>query len=119
MTWAIKDEWIDLAQAKHVVIYHNPDVLISAQAGAKPVPVEHHLIHDFASPACPHCGHIKERADLIGTDESGGKAKVVEAGTDFNKIKKETLDALNGHHRNLMDYKAKHPQVRLASGPKK
>lgn len=93
MAWKIKDEFIDLGRARHVVIYHNPDT------GG-----EHHLIHDFRMPSCPHCGTPKLTAD---------KQPI-----DFQKQKDEMLQALNDHHRSLMQYREKHSSVRLGSTPK-
>ncbi len=93
MSWKLKDEWIDLAQARHVAIFHNPDTS-----------AEHHLIHEFKLDACPHCGvtKVNEKQEAI----------------DFHEIKTATLKALNAHHRSLMAYRELHPNVRLASGPK-
>jgi hypothetical protein len=91
MSWKPKDEFIDLAQARHVVIFHNPDT------GA-----EHHLIHHFALNACATCGHVKEQAETI----------------DFQQVKVDTLAALNDHHKKLMQYREKHPHVELRSQPK-
>ena len=90
--WKIKDEFIDLGRARHVVIFHNPDT------GG-----EHHLVHDFRMPACPHCGVSKL---------TEGKP------IDFKKQKDDTLKALNDHHRSLMQYRELHPHVRLGSAPK-
>lgn len=88
--WKVKDEFIDLAQARHVVIFHNQDT------GA-----EHHLIHHFNVNACPTCGHVKQNTE----------------GTDFQKVKVDTLLSLNDHHKRLMQYREKHPHVRLGNGP--
>lgn len=93
MAWLTKHEWIDLARARHVVIFHNPD---TGQ--------EHHLINEFALSACPHCG----------------QSKVTDAGEriDFQRVKIDTLKALNEHHKTLMQYREKHPNIRLGNGPK-
>lgn len=110
MAWNIKDEWIDLGAARHVAVFHNPDVLVHAPnqqhrgSGLNAVPVEHHLIHEFKLKACPHCGHAKQ-------DEQG-------IPTDFALTKQEVQAALSGHHRLMQQYKEKHPNVRLGSGPK-
>lgn len=102
MAWQIKDEWIDLAQGHHKVIFHNPDVQIP-NADGKLVPVEHHLTHDFKLPACPHCGHVKEKpAEEI----------------DFHAYKTAMHQALHAHHRQLMEYREKHKNVRIGTGPK-
>ena len=120
MAWQIKDEWLDLAQARHVVIYHNPDVTIEIEDAntkrKKQVPVEHHLIHHFAADACPHCGHVKERKPQMMAKPGGGEVEA--PGIDFHQVKADTLDALNNHHQKLMQYRAKHPNVPLRSGPK-
>lgn len=89
MSWRIKDEFLDLARARHVVIFHNPD------SGA-----EHHLVHEFKLAACPHCGVSK-------TDAAGDPL-------DFQKIKVDTLAALQAHHKSVLQYREKHPNVRLA-----
>ena len=93
MSWQIKDQWIDLAQAKHTVVFHNPDT------GA-----EHHLINSMAVPACPHCGAPQ-------FSESNP--------VDFMKHQADTLQALNQHHQRLLAYREKHRHVRLGNGPKK
>ena len=84
MAWILKDEFIDLAQARHVVIFHNPDT------GA-----EHHLVNAFGLPSCPHCGHVKAAV-----------------GVDFHKVKADTLTALNEHHQQVMRYREQHPGVK-------
>lgn len=103
MAWEIKDEWIDLAQGHHKVIFHNPDVLVPAGDG-KVEPVQHHLTHDFKLDACPHCGHAKV---------NGGGEPI-----DFHKVKTEQHEALKAHHNALMRYRELHPKVRVGSGPK-
>ena len=103
MAWQIKDEFIDLAQAKHTVIYHNPDVLVDYGRG-KLEPQEHHLIHDFSLNACPHCGALHPDA----------QAKPV----DFEKKKSDTLAALEAHHRLVRQKLELHPRARLGSAPK-
>lgn len=103
MAWAIKDEWIDLAQARHVVVFHNPDVLV-AQPNGKMAPAEHHLINEFKLAACPHCGQVKTDA----------KNEPV----DFHKTKADTLTALNAHHKQLMAYTGQHRGVRMGTGPR-
>ena len=104
MAWMIKDEWIDLAAARHVVVFHNPDVSMEVTAGGKTkaVPVEHHLYHHFKLDACPHCGVPGETKDL----------------EDFHQTKAKVLQALNEHHQQVMAYRELHPKVRIASGPK-
>ncbi len=98
MAWKINDEWIDLGAARHVVVFHNPDVLVGKQ------PVEHHLHHEFKLDACPHCGHATK-------DKQG-------ISVDFALTRQEVHDALNGHHQLMMQYREKHPHVRLGSGPR-
>lgn len=85
MSWSIKDEYIELAQARHVVIYANKN-------GG-----EHHLYHHFKMDACPHCGTVKEPGEPI----------------DFHQVKRETLEALNAHHDRVMEYRKLHPNVRV------
>lgn len=92
MAWKIKDEWIDLRQSRHVVLFHNPDT------GA-----EHQLIHEFNVPACPHCGHPH---------------MIEQKPVDFESIKAEVHAALHAHHRRSMEYHEKHKNVRLGTGPK-
>ena len=110
MAWKIKDEWIDLAAARHVVVFHNPDVLVAASVPQKhglpamvQVPVEHHLHHEFKLKACPHCGHAKQSEQGIAID--------------FALTKQEVHEALTGHHKLMQQYREKHPNVRLGSGP--
>ncbi len=93
MAWQIKDEWIDLAQARHTVIFHNPDTA-----------AEHHLIHEFNLVACPHCG--------VPRIDSAWKP------IDFEKMKTDTFAKLNAHHQTVMKYCAQHARVRLGTGPK-
>lgn len=104
MAWEIRDEWIDLAQAKHFVIYHNKDVLVPDEDG-KPQPVEHHLVNQLKLNACPTCGHKKGETDGLTRD--------------FAKDKADMHSALQAHHKQVMQYREKHPHVRLGSGPKK
>jgi glutaredoxin len=92
MSWNVKDEFLDLARGRHVVIFHNSDTK-----------AEHHLIHEFNLSACPHCGDVKQAAAPI----------------DFAKLKAETHEKLSAHHRSVMQYRSAHPQVELRSGPKK
>ena len=107
MAWELKDEWIDLAQARHVVVFHNKDIEIATQKGSSssqsPRFAEHHLIHEFKLPACSHCGQVKEDA---ATD------------LDFATLKAETLEKLKQHHQLLMRYREKHPAARLHHGPR-
>lgn len=91
MAWTIKDEWIDLARARHVVIFSNTDT------GAV-----HHLNHEFNVPSCAHCGQLKGAIQP----------------EDFHAAKYSTLKQLNDHHQTVMAYKEKHPHVRIGSGPK-
>ena len=88
--WKQHDEFIDLAQARHVVIYKNSDT------GA-----EHHLIHHFNLDACPTCGRTNPTHPV-----------------DFHAEKEKKLAELNAHHRSLLDYRSKHPHVRLGNQPK-
>lgn len=118
MAWQIKDEWIDLAQGKHVVVYHNPDILVDAGGGSL-TPQEHHLIHHFGVDACPHCGHVKESKDKrLKASVDGDKVKVDDPEVDFNQVKLAMLATLHGHHEKMMQYAAKHPNVRRGHGPK-
>lgn len=103
MAWEIKDEWIDLSQGHHTVVFHNRDVLVDGDDG-RPVPVEHHLKHQFKLDACPHCGHAKHNAE--------GEP------LDFHKVKTDVHEALKAHHNTMMQYREKHAHVRLGSGPK-
>ena len=103
--WQVKDEWIDLAQARHVVVFHNPDVLVPGAQPGKLVPVEHHLINEFKLTACPHCGQVK-------TTDTGEPV-------DFVQVKADTLAALNAHHKTLMDYREKHPGATIRTAPPK
>jgi hypothetical protein len=100
MAWKTKDEWIDLAQARHYVIYHNPDILVEKEPGKK-VPVEHHLINVIKS-------------DLVKIAAASAKND----SKDFKAVKANMLAALNEHHQNLMQYRAQHPNVRIGTGPK-
>jgi len=93
MSWKIHDEWIDLAQSRHVVIYKNSDT------GA-----EHHLVHDFKIGSCPHCGRMNG-------EYAGGPV-------DFAAAKHDTLKQLHAHHAQVMQYRELHPHVRLGNGPK-
>lgn len=102
MAWEIKDEWIDLAQAHHRVIFHNPEVLVPGEDN-KSHPVEHHLTHDFRLSSCPHCGHAK-----VNEGEP----------VDFAKVKTEEHEALKAHHKQMMEYREKHPKVRIGNGAK-
>lgn len=123
MAWQIKDEWIDLAQGKHVVVFHNPDVLVPSRSSSLlSVPVEHHLMHEFKLPSCPHCGHVKRKqpqapAIWFGEPEPE-KATLPLTGVDFVQVKAQTLLDLHGHHQQLMAYRELHPRVRLGAGPK-
>ncbi len=91
MSWKVKDEYLDLAQARHVVVFHNQDT------GA-----EHHLLHEFSLPACPHCGVVQAQPGQL---------------LDFEKVKADTLAKLHAHHRAVMNYREKHLRVRLGSAP--
>jgi hypothetical protein len=120
MTWAIKDEWIDLAQARHVVVLHNPDVMVEDGKTGQMKPVEHHLINEFKLAACPHCGHLKPaKQSLTGTVDSVLKTAVDEEPPDFHEIKRRVLAGLQDHHQQLLRYREQHPRVRIGSGPKK
>lgn len=94
MSWKIHDEFIDSEQGRHVVIFKNADT------GA-----EHHLIHHFHMDACPHCGRPNEKHETEPID--------------FHKVKADTLQSLQDHHRKVAAYREKHPQVRLGAAPKK
>lgn len=109
MAWEIRDEWINLAAAHHCVVFHNRDVLVpqivpGTNGKVVQAPVEHHLKHEFKLKACPHCGHAK-------VDQQG-------IPTDFALTKAEVEAALKGHHQLMMQYREKHPKVRLGNGPK-
>lgn len=104
MSWEIKDEWIDLALARHYVIFHNPDVLVPHAKTGKPVPLEYHLINYMKLNSCPTCGRLK----------AGEQAEPV----DFQAVKKHLHAALNAHHNQLMQHREKHKQVRIGNGPK-
>ena len=128
MAWEIKDEWIDLAQARHVVVFHNPQVLVpSANGAGKHVPVEHHLIHEFKLKACPHCGRSNSVVSpLTLAGNSAAEVSAMAGNTnqpepepiDFTQVKADTLAALHAHHATLMAYRGKHPAVRIGNGPK-
>lgn len=92
MAWKEHDEFMDLPQSRHVVIYRNSDT------GA-----EHQLIHQFGVDACHHCGHVK--------------AKDGES-IDFHQHKADTLTALNDHHKKVMQYVSKHTTVPRRSNRK-
>jgi len=109
MAWQLKDEWIDLAQHKHTVVYHNPDILVPAVdpltkkplVPTKMVPAEHHLINHYKMEACPTCG----RAQL-------------NMPADFDEERKKLESQLADHHTQSMQYREKHHGVRIGSGPK-
>lgn len=92
MSYKIKDEFMDLAAGRHVVIFHNADT-----------GHEHHLINHFNVKACPTCGLPKP----------GANGELV----DFAQIKADTLAALEAHHKQVMDYRSKHAHVRIRSKP--
>jgi hypothetical protein len=102
MSWRLKDEWINLADRHHYVIFHNPDVLIDYGKGL--VPQEHHLMYSFDLAACPHCGAIHAIA---------GEP------VDMEQVKVETLAMLNQHYRKAMAHREKHPRVAIRSDSKK
>jgi hypothetical protein len=117
MAWEIKDEWIDLAQAKHVVVFHNRDVMIPADG--KMVPLEHHLINDLRLSTCPHCGQpkpVKTAEPKLVWDLEGTPVAAVHH--DFKTRKRLMHEALNAHHQALMEYRGQHPHVRIGTGPK-
>lgn len=91
MSWKIKEEYIDLAQSRHVVIFHNSDTKL-----------EHHLVHHLSLGCCPACGDVKSSNEPM----------------DFARWKADTLAALNDHHRRVMKYKELHAGVELRSKPK-
>lgn len=93
MAWKIKDQWIDLQQAQHVILFHNPD---TGQ--------EHALVNPFKLQACPHCGHVKESQSQPG---------------DFQKVADKELASLNDHHAQVMRYRERFPRVRIGNGPLK
>ena len=120
MTWQIKDEWIDLAQAKHTVIFHNPEILVTMVPGEKPVPLEHHLIHDLRTPTCPHCGGFKPQrspAPRLAWDDEGPPAEPEKI--DFAALKKQRHEELNAQHKALVAYRGQHPHARIGEGPKR
>jgi hypothetical protein len=90
MSWTIHDEFIDLSQARHVVVFKNRDT-----------GTEHHLINLFGLKACPTCGTVKASEPV-----------------DFEKLKSDTLATLNAHHRTMLQYREKHSRVRLGTEPK-
>ena len=94
MSWKLHDEFIDPEQGRHVVIYKNSDT------GA-----EHHLINLLHLDSCPHCGRPNE-ADASEP-------------VDFHKVKTDTLQSLQEHHRKVAAYREQHPQARLGKAPKK
>jgi hypothetical protein len=91
MSWAIQDEWFDLAKSRHVVLVKNRDT-----------GEELHLIHSFPPKVCETCGAI-------------GPATPI----DFEKYKTQKLVELNAHHRQSLAYAEQHPHVRKDTGPKK
>lgn len=108
MAWQIKDEWFDAGASRHYVIFHNPDILVHPphwQGTNKPVPQEHHLIHEFKTDACLHCGVVHAIAE--------GKP------VDFEAVKKDVLERLNAHHSLVMQHREASPHVRLGNGPRK
>lgn len=90
MSWRIKDEWIDHAQARHYVVFHNSDTK-----------QEHHLINYFGLKSCPTCG-----------------APSAQVQVDFEKIKASTLFSLQTAHRQALQYHEKFRGVRSGNGPK-
>jgi hypothetical protein len=105
MTWHIREEWIDLAASRHVVIFHNPDVLVEDYRGSgKMVPQEHHLIYEFGPWKDHATGTMKANQPQI---------------EDFAQHKVDTLAALQAHHQLVMQHRDAHKQVRLATGPKR
>ena len=110
MAWQQKDEWIDPAAATHTVVFHNPDVLVpmlSAITGKevyppKMAPLEHHLVHHFGG----------DRHTIIGLISPPTPV-------EFEKIKKETLEALHAHHRTVMQKLEQNPKLRVGTGPKR
>ncbi len=105
MAWEIKEEWIDMAKARHYVIFHNTDVLEPAYDGSgKLIPKQHHLIYEFKPWMNPANGQPNDPP--MGPVE------------DFAKIKAETLAKLQAHHKQQMQIREQHPRVRLGSGPK-
>lgn len=103
MAWEIKDEFINLATGEHVVLFHNREVLVDYGHG-RLEPVEHHLKHHFKLEACPSCGHAHRTA--------AGEA------VDFHQVKQDVHAALQAHHTQMMEYREKHPKVRIGTGPK-
>lgn len=91
MSWHIHDEFIDLKQARHVVVFRNRDT------GA-----EHQLIHLFGLNACPACGAVKPSVPV-----------------DFEQHKAKILSDLNAHHKTVLQYKELHAHVRAGTEPKK
>ena len=107
MAWQIKDEWIDLAQAKHTVIFHNPDVMVNMDRG-KMEPQEHSIVNDFTLPCCKTCG----------MPDTNSESKVQRSIDDFEKNKAGMLAALHTHHRQIRQKLERNPKVRLGSEPK-
>lgn len=100
MAWELKDEWIDLPRGRHYVVFHNRDVMVPAYDGSqKQIPSEHHLVHDFSLPVCPHCG--------VPQQDAQGEP------IDFETVKAETLTKLQAHHKQVMRIREKSPRTRL------
>jgi hypothetical protein len=93
MSYKIKDEFMDLAQGRHVVIFRNEDT-----------GHEHQLINHINLHSCPTCG-------LPRPDATGAKI-------DFEQTKAETLATLNENHKQVAEYRGKHQRVRLGNTPK-
>ena len=90
MSWQQHDEFVDLAQSRHVVVFKNRDT-----------GEQHHLMNFFSLTKCPTCGNVQP-----GTP------------ADFDKAKADTLAALNAHHRQSLAYREQHKNVRLGTAPK-
>ncbi len=109
MAWKLKDEWIDDARDQHVVVFHNPDVLVPAvdPATGRPVvpvrlvPREHHLLHSFKGQTCLACGRLTPSEPL-----------------DFEEVKKETLAVLHARHKIVVQKRERNPNLRVGRGPK-
>lgn len=101
MAWEQREEWVDLATSKHVVVFHNRDVLVDYGRGKKE-PQEHHLIYDFRPWGVAEGGAMK------GAD-------AVPERLDFEQVKKDTLEALKAHHKLSMQHREKHPSAPIKS----
>lgn len=94
MSWKLHDEAIDLVQGQHTVIFKNSDT-----------GMEHHVINIIGIAACPTCGRVQQNSMMPAED--------------FQKLKDDTLTALNAHHKAMLAYRAQHSRARLITGSQK